>query len=59
MLSVGLVELQTVENILFLRTQLSLDLNDEEAAAHFRVLIEQSLTTKTQQFMDMVHILAN
>jgi hypothetical protein len=59
MLSVGLTELQGVENIMFLRTQLSLDLNDEQAATHFRALIEQSLTTKTQQFMDMMHILAN
>jgi len=59
MLSIGLFELQSVESIMFLRDQLALDLSDENAATHFRTLIEQSLTTKTQQFMDIVHIWAN
>jgi len=59
MLSVGLPELQSVENILFLRDQLSLDKSDDNASIYFKALIEESLTTKTQQFMDMVHIWAN
>jgi len=59
MLSIGLSELQSVDNIVFLRDQLSLDLTDDRAAQRFKELIEESLTTKTTQFMDMVHILAN
>eukprot|EP01114_Cavostelium_apophysatum_P003947 TRINITY_DN1407_c1_g1_i1.p1 TRINITY_DN1407_c1_g1~~TRINITY_DN1407_c1_g1_i1.p1 ORF type:complete len:1234 (+),score=376.93 TRINITY_DN1407_c1_g1_i1:156-3857(+) len=59
MLSVGLPELQSVENIMFLRDQLYLDKPDDAASAHFKALIEESLTTKTQQLMDMVHIWAN
>jgi hypothetical protein len=59
MLSIGLQELRSTENIMYLREQLSLDQNDEEAAAKFRRLIDQSLATKTQQFMDYIHILAN
>jgi len=59
MLSIGLQELQSVDNIMFLRDQLTLDLSEESATLRFKALIEESLTTKTQQFMDMVHILAN
>jgi len=59
MLSTGLEELTSVENIMFLRDQLSLDLKDEAASAHFKQLVEVSLSTKRQQFMDMVHIAAN
>jgi len=59
MLSTGLEELTSVENIMFLRDQLALDQKDDYASAHFKQLIEQSLSTKTQQFMDIVHIWAN
>jgi len=59
MLSIGLAELQSIENIMFLRDQLALDLSDEQARDRFKALVEESLTTKTTQFMDMVHIWAN
>jgi hypothetical protein len=59
MLSIGLEELKSVENIMFLRDRLDLDKKDEQVATHFKSLIDESLTTKTTQFMDMVHILAN
>ena len=59
MLSVGLPELQSVEDIMFLRDQLALELNDDGAAKKFRELIEESLKTKTTQFMDMLHIFVN
>lgn len=59
MLSIGLTELQSVDNIMFLRDQLALDKTDDESRNTFKALVEESLTTKTTQFMDMVHILAN
>jgi len=59
MLAVGLPELQTVEDILFLRDKLALEKKDEDAAVLFRELIDESLKTKTTQFMDMLHIFVN
>ena len=59
MLSIGLTELQSVDNIMFLRDQLALDKTDDQASIRFKALIEESLNTKTTQFMDVVHILAN
>lgn len=58
MLSVGLPELQSVDDIMFLRDKLSLDKSDEAAASDFVKLIEESLNTKATQFMEMVHIWA-
>src|SRR4051812_33292835 len=40
MLSTGLTELQSVDNIMFLRDQLMLDLSDELAKTHFKSLID-------------------
>jgi phosphatidylinositol kinase/protein kinase (PI-3 family) len=59
MLSVGLVELKSIEDVLWLRKTLNVEMGEEEAAAHFKKLIEVSLKTKTTQLMDVVHILAN
>mmetsp|Transcript_9981 Transcript_9981/g.13709 ORF Transcript_9981/g.13709 Transcript_9981/m.13709 type:complete len:1266 (+) Transcript_9981:125-3922(+) len=59
MLSTGLEELTSVENIMFLRDQLVLDKTDEQAVTHFKSKIDEAEKTKTQQFNDVVHILAN
>lgn len=59
MLSTGLEELTSVENIMFLRDQLVLDMTDEQAVSHFKAKIDEAEKTKTQQFNDVVHILAN
>ena len=59
MLSIGLEELKSVENIMFLRDRLDLDMKDEQVGPHFKSLVDESLTTKTTQFMDIVHIIAN
>lgn len=58
MLSVGLPELQSVDDIMSLRDKLSLDLSDEAAGNDFIKLIEESLNTKATQFNEMVHLLA-
>ena len=59
MLSTGLEELTSVENIMFLRDQLVLNMTDEQAVVHFKERIDEAEKTKTQQFNDIVHILAN
>jgi len=59
MLSVGLPELQTVEDIMFLRDKLALGKTETEAANALKELIDESLKTKTTQFMDMLHIFVN
>lgn len=59
MLAVGLPELQSVEDIMFLRDKLALGKTEPEAASSFKELIDESLKTKTTQFMDMLHIFVN
>jgi phosphatidylinositol-4,5-bisphosphate 3-kinase catalytic subunit alpha/beta/delta len=59
MLSVGLDELQSVDNIAFLRDRIQSSLNEDAAADLFQKLIDSSLATTRQQMMDVVHILAN
>jgi len=59
MLSTGIPELTCVEDINYLRNAFALESNDEEASAHFTKLIYESLSTKTTQFNNAIHILAH
>jgi phosphatidylinositol-4,5-bisphosphate 3-kinase len=56
MLSTGIPELQTVEDIDYLREAFALDHNDEEAKVIFTKLIYESLACKTTQMMNAFHI---
>lgn len=59
MLSTGLPELNSVEDIMWLRDHLLLSKTDEEAGEYFKAAISESLHTKTTQVMDLIHIWAN
>lgn len=59
MLSTGIPELTCVEDINYLRNAFALESNDEEASVHFTKLIYESLSTKTTQFNNAIHILAH
>ncbi len=56
MLSTGIPELREEQDIAYLRTALSLDMSDEEAAKFIESLIYESLECKTTRVNDMVHI---
>ena len=59
MLSTGIPELQSEEDIHYLRRALQMDLTNSEAAAHFTKLIKESLESKSTQIMFVTHILAH
>eukprot|EP00298_Acanthocystis_sp_HF-20_P026998 c4869_g1_i1.p1 GENE.c4869_g1_i1~~c4869_g1_i1.p1 ORF type:complete len:610 (-),score=218.48 c4869_g1_i1:142-1971(-) len=59
MLSTGISELQTQQDLNFLRLTLSLDDTEEQAATKFEKLIYESLNTKSTQVNNAIHILAN
>ncbi|KYQ89458.1 phosphatidylinositol 3-kinase [Tieghemostelium lacteum] len=59
MISTGIPELTTKEDIDYLREAFLMDLNDEEAAASFADLIQKSLKTKTTQILFALHILSH
>jgi len=59
MLSTGIPELTGAEDIGYLREAFSLDMNDEKAREKFTNLIYYSLTTKTTQLNNAIHILAH
>lgn len=59
MLSTGIPELKSVEDIAYLRDAFSLDYTDEQAKEKFKNLIYSSLTTKTTQINNAIHILAH
>jgi phosphatidylinositol-4,5-bisphosphate 3-kinase len=58
MLSTGIPELQSVDDITYLRDAFALDLTEEKAREHFKTLIYESLDTKTTLFNNAIHILA-
>ena len=58
MVSTGIPELQSLEDINYLRTALVLDLSDAEAEERFRGLIKESLGTTSTNFNNFVHVLA-
>jgi len=59
MLSTGIPELQSVDDISYLREAFSLDMTDVQARDKFKKLIYDSLDTKTTQFNNAIHILAH
>jgi len=59
MLSTGIPELTSVDDISYLREAFSLDVTDDKAREKFKNLIYESLATKTTQFNNAVHILAH
>ena len=59
MLSTGIPELQSENDIQYLRQALVMDLNEEEAGRHFRKLIMESLDSMSTQVMFVTHIIAH
>jgi len=59
MLSTGIPELSTVEDLDYLRDAFSIGLNDEEAIKLFTNLVFESLKTKTTQLNNFFHIVAH
>lgn len=59
MLSTGIPELSTNEDLSYLREALNFELTEEQAAKHFQDLIFESLRTKTTQLNNYVHLIAN
>jgi hypothetical protein len=59
MLSTGIPELQSEEDIEYLREALELDLSEAEANDHFHKLIYESLKTIATQINFAIHIFAH
>lgn len=61
MLSTGIPELQTWEDILYMRTSLVplREMTERDASERFRGLIQVALKTRTTQFNDAVHIVVH
>lgn len=59
MLSTGIEQLTDPEDLSFVRNALVLDKTDEEASAHFRQLVFESLNTVRTQINNAIHILAH
>ena len=59
MLSSGIPELNSEDDILWIQETLMLDLDDEESSKRFKNLIYTSLHTKATKVNDVVHILAH
>jgi len=59
MISTGIAELKSEEDLNYLREAFSLDLSNEEASKKFKKLIIESLNTKAIQFNFAIHLLAN
>jgi len=56
MLCTGIPELQSIEDIYYLRKAFNIGLSPDEAAKHFEELIHVSLTTWTTIFNDVIHV---
>lgn len=59
MLSTGIPELSSNDDLSYLRDALDFEMTEEQAAKHFESLIYESLSTKTTQLNSLVHLLAN
>jgi phosphatidylinositol-4,5-bisphosphate 3-kinase len=59
MVSSGMSQLQSLDDLDYLRRALALDLTDEEAAARFTQLIQESCSNQITQFNNAVHIFAH
>jgi phosphatidylinositol-4,5-bisphosphate 3-kinase catalytic subunit alpha/beta/delta len=58
MLSSGMTELRSEEDLDYLRRSFAIDLSEEDATKLFTQLVHQSLNTKTTQLNFAVHLLA-
>jgi phosphatidylinositol-4,5-bisphosphate 3-kinase len=59
MLSTGIPELQTVDDISYLRDAFASDKSDDAAAEEFSKFIEEALKAKSVLFNEMVHLIAH
>jgi len=59
MLSTGIPQLRSVSDIKYLRTAFNLEVSQEEAEERWKMLIEESLRTKTTQINNWIHIMAH
>ncbi|KAF2078509.1 hypothetical protein CYY_000134 [Polysphondylium violaceum] len=59
MVSTGIPELQSMQDLNYLKESFSLELSEEKAREKFIGLIHESLSTKTTQFNNAIHILAH
>lgn len=59
MLSTGIPELQSENDIQYIRHALVMDLDEEEAGKHFTKLIKESLESMSTQLMFVTHIIAH
>jgi phosphatidylinositol-4,5-bisphosphate 3-kinase len=59
MLSTGIPELSSAEDLDYLRDAFALHLSEVEATKKFTELIHESLTTKMTQLNNAIHILAH
>ena len=59
MLSTGIPELRSEDDIQYIRSSLKTELSDEEAAKHFSNLIKESLASMSTQLNFAAHIIAH
>ena len=59
MLSTGIPEMKSVEDIKYIPQSLSLGIADKEAGKYFAELIHKSLKTKATQLNFVFHLLAH
>jgi hypothetical protein len=59
MLSTGIPELQTANDIEYLRDAFSLEMNESQAADKFKQLIQECLYTRATQINNYIHIIAH
>ena len=59
MLSTGIPELQTVNDIAYLQNAFSFEMDNLEAEEKFKKLINESLNTKSQTINDFIHAVAH
>jgi len=59
MLSTGIPELRSADDIEYLRDAFALDATDAQAAEKFKDLIFESLYTRATQINNAIHILAH
>lgn len=59
MLSTGIPELRTADDIEYLRSAFALDLNEQQAAQRFNQLVYEAMSTRTTQINNAIHIWAH
>lgn len=59
MLSTGIPELQSEDDIQYIRKALQMEKNEVEAAKHFTKLIKESIESMSTQLMFVTHIMAH